>query len=155
MKFSQRAGELRAYLQRMAILKTKKVWKRERQPSSRVELNRFTPKEETGVRTAADVLRIRFGNWSQAAKALRMDVSTIRRAVGPRGRVPASFAMRVARLLGVPLGEILTGAFPRADECPLCGHRTHRKAVVPGTKENAREAVGRLRALRFGVGLKR
>jgi hypothetical protein len=126
------------------------VWKRAPNPDSLREKNRFAPEEEERVRAGLDVLRIRYGNWKHVADALKTHVSSITRTIGPKGRVTPAFAMRIARLLGVPLGDVLSGAFPRAGQCPLCGHRTHSKVVAAGTKETVRETVARLKTLRFG-----
>lgn len=140
----------------MAILRERKVWKRPENENSRKMLDRLTPQEEERVRRAMDVLRVRFGNWRRVAVALKTNRTTITRVVCIRKRATPAFALRVARLLGVPLGDVLSGAFPRAGQCPLCGHQTHGKVVVVGgTNETITETIARLRALRFGVAAKR
>jgi hypothetical protein len=104
----------------MAILRTRTVWRKALSPDSLREKNRLTESEELNVRKAMLVLLIRHGNWRQVAKALKTNRVTITRVVCIRRRATPAFAMRVARLLGEPLGDVLSGAFPRAGECPMC-----------------------------------
>jgi hypothetical protein len=124
------------------------VWKRAPNPNSRTELSRLLPIEEQRLRAAMDVLRIRYGNWASVAAAMRIN----KRGICVGRRISPAFATRVARLLGESLGDILSGKFPRANECPMCGHRPRGKVkwAAAGTGESAGETVGRLRALRFG-----
>ncbi len=98
------------------------VWKRAPNPNSRSELNRLTPEEEVRVRTALDVAKIRFGNWKGVAAALKSNKRTLTSLTCLKERITPAYAIRVARMLGVPLGDILAGKFPRAGECPMCGH---------------------------------
>jgi hypothetical protein len=118
------AGMKPASLQRV-------VWKRAPNPNSRAELNRLLPEEEDRVRAAMDVLRIRLGNWKYVAAALKSNKRSITHVISATRRITPAFAMRVARLLGVPLGDVLSGAFPRPGECPMCGHRKRRGNPLP------------------------
>jgi hypothetical protein len=123
-------------------------WSKPRSPSKREsDLDVLTPEETDRVRTAMDVLRITYGDWRKVAKALKSNRTTITRIVCIRRKCTPTFAARVARLLGVPLGEILAGTFPR--ECPLCGSRGFRvHGLKIGSRETVCEAVARLKALR-------
>lgn len=103
------------------------VWKRVPNPNSRSELNRLLPEEEPRVRAALDVAKIRFCNWKGVAVALRSNKGTITRLICRERRITPTYAMRVARMLGVPLGDIISGKFPSPHECPMCGHRKRSK----------------------------
>jgi hypothetical protein len=133
----------------MAILRSKQVWKRAGTKRCREsDLDVLTPEEADRVRTAMDVLRITYGDWRKVAKALKSNRTTITRIVCIRRKCTPTFAARVARLLGIPLGEILSGAFPK--ECPLCGATGFKvHSLKLGTRETVCEAVGRLRAERM------
>lgn len=113
----------------MAILQGSKTWKRTPDPrgrKSRADLNRLTPKEEGRVRRAMWVLHVRFGNWSSVSRALHYHRVTVERVLNIRKRASPAFALRVSRLLGVSLGDVLSGAWPKHGECPMCG------AIKPG-----------------------
>jgi hypothetical protein len=109
----------------MAILTTKQTWKRTPNPKarkSRRELNRLLPVEEERVRRAMRVLHVRYGNWTRVSEALGHHRVTVERVLNIRRRTATlAFAMRVARLLGVSLGDVLSGAWPKSGECPICG----------------------------------
>jgi hypothetical protein len=107
----------------MAILRTHEVWRRQSKRPSKAELNRLTPQEEERVRAAMLVLRVRFRTWIRVAVELKTDRTTVTRVMCIRRRATPAFAMRVARLLGVPLGDVLSGRFPRPGQCPMCGTR--------------------------------
>jgi hypothetical protein len=133
----------------MAILRERQVWKRKglNWRGRLGDLDLLTPDEQSRVRTAMDVLRISYGDWRKVAKALGANRTTITRVVCLRRRCTPAFAARVAKLLGVPLGEILSGEFPKA--CPLCGARGFKvHSLKLGARETACEAIGRLRAER-------
>lgn len=106
----------------MPILTAKQVWKKPVDPRSRVKvLNRLDPVEEERVRRAMEFLRLRYGNWNGVAKAMGYHRVTIERVLNLRRTATAAFALRVAKQLGVTLGHVLSGARPKAGECPMCG----------------------------------
>ncbi len=77
----------------------------------------MTPEEQTNVRAALRFLRARFGGWLALARTLGVSRSTAKRAdPGP------VLAFRVARLAGVGVDAVLSGAFPSPGTCPNCGH---------------------------------
>jgi len=78
--------------------------------------------EQTNVRTALRFLRARCGGWEPTAKMLRVNDSTLGNVMGSRRAVTASLAFRVARLVKVPIDDLLAGKFPAAGTCPYCGH---------------------------------
>jgi hypothetical protein len=124
LKFSPQAGVLLGIGSHMTILTTKQTWKRAPNPNgrkSRAELNRLLPIEEERVRRAMRVLHVRYRNWSGVSRALGYHRVTVERVLNIRRTATPAFAMRVARLLGVSLGDVLNGAWPKAGECPMCG----------------------------------
>jgi len=82
----------------------------------------LTAKEQKAVRTALRFLRLRVGAWGPLAKALRYEWDSIQKvATGKRAVTPA-LALRVARLAGVPMDELLAGQWLYLRVCPHCGH---------------------------------
>jgi hypothetical protein len=79
-------------------------------------------KEQKHVRIALRYLKRRAGGWAPLGKALGFQPDTLEKVVNARGRnVSASMALRVARVAGVPVDELLAGRYiPGA--CPCCGH---------------------------------
>jgi hypothetical protein len=103
----------------MTILTHQTSWKR--QPTTRrVNRTDLTPEERANARRALVVLKIRLGTWRAVGDALR--ISSQRDWERKRKTPSLSVAFRVARLVGVPLEEVLVGRWPTAGECPLCGH---------------------------------
>jgi hypothetical protein len=82
----------------------------------------LTKEEQVNVRTALRYLRARCGGWAPVSKALRFRGTTLVHVVGGQ-TVSASLAVRVARLAGVSVDDVLTGRYPEVGTCPYCGHR--------------------------------
>ncbi len=82
----------------------------------------LTTQEQVNVRTALRFLRSRCGGWAGVGKALGFKESTLSNAmsISPPS---ASMAIRVARLAGVPVDDVLNGRYPAQGTCPHCGHR--------------------------------
>ena len=85
----------------------------------------LTAKEQANVRTAIRFLHARLGRWETLAKALHSHKRSL--------RIPASasMAVRVARLAGVGVDAVLTGAYPPAGACAHCGHVTETVEPAP------------------------
>lgn len=85
-------------------------------------MNGLIDKEQRAVRTALRFLRLRVGAWGPLAKALRYEWDSIQKvATGKRAVTPA-LALRVARLAGVTMDELLAGQWLSVRVCPHCGH---------------------------------
>jgi hypothetical protein len=85
-------------------------------------VNDLTDKEQRAVRTALRFLRLRVGAWGPLAKALRYEWDSIQKvATGKRAVTPA-LALRVERLAGVTMDELLAGQWLSSQVCPHCGH---------------------------------
>ena len=82
----------------------------------------LTSKEQDHVRTALQYLRARCGGWLNLAKGLGVDLAAPSEMA--RGRtVTARTAIRVARMAGVGVDDLLAGGYPPPGTCPHCGHR--------------------------------
>lgn len=85
-------------------------------------MNDLTAKEQKAVRTALRFLRLRVGTWGPLAKALRYEWDSIQKVATGRRAVTPALALRVARLAGVPMDELLAGRWLSPRVCPHCGH---------------------------------
>lgn len=85
-------------------------------------MNDLTAKEQRAVCTALRFLRLRVGAWAPLAKALRCEPDTIHKVAAERRGVTPALALRVARISGVPMEELLAGQWLSPRTCPHCGH---------------------------------
>jgi hypothetical protein len=76
------------------------------------------------VKTALAFLAKRLGTWDALAQAMGVKKNTIQLAASKRGGVSAGVALRAARAAGIPVEEVLSGAFPRPGSCFACGRDT-------------------------------
>jgi hypothetical protein len=99
---------------------TKRVeWSRPRKPrSSELSLD-----EQANAKAAVRFLRVRLGSWADLAAKTDLSEAILTHSVARQSRITANVALRVARAAGVPLEDILRGAWP-GKACPLCGHVT-------------------------------
>jgi len=75
------------------------------------------------VRTRCASCGLRVGAWGPLAKALRYEWDSIQKvATGKRTRVTPALALRVARLAGVPMDDLLAERWLSPRVCPHCGH---------------------------------
>ena len=89
----------------------------------------LTTEEQTNVRTALKFLRLRSGGgWEPLAKTLGFKSITLSHVAGGR-TASASLAVRVARLAGVPVDDVLAGRYPGEGTCPYCGHREEASSI--------------------------
>lgn len=86
-------------------------------PPRRGQRGDLTTEEQAHVKVALRFLRIQHGTWAVLAKALRYKVKTM-----ADGR-PASarLVLRVARVAGVSVDDVLCGRWPPPGACPHCG----------------------------------
>jgi hypothetical protein len=82
----------------------------------------LTTEEQKNVRDALRFLRTRTGGIAALAKGLRADPAYLRRVIAGNDPVSASVAVRVARLAGVGIDDMLAGDYPPAGTCPYCGN---------------------------------
>ena len=82
----------------------------------------LTATEQANARAALRFLHARLGRWETLAKALHSHKRSLRNPAS------ASMAVRVARLAGVGVDDLLAGRFPPPGMCPHCGHQV----IAPG-----------------------
>lgn len=104
----------------MAILRARVAWTKPRPPNETRRTSDLTPEEQANVRKAIHVLRRRIGSYEALAKALRVNLKTLA-GYGSKRAPSAGIAIRAARLAGVPVDDVLTGAWPVPGSCPHCG----------------------------------
>lgn len=68
-------------------------------------------------------LRVKCGSWYAMARACRLGESTVSNAVRGEKAVSAEMLVRVAKLAGVGIDDVLKARFPPPGTCPYCGHR--------------------------------
>jgi len=103
------------------ILSEPKRWSRPRDPSKTRRSSDLTPEEQTNAKVALRVLRLRYGTTAKLAEALSVTFGTMTWTLSVRGKPSAGIALRAARLVGVPMEDFLSGAWPKAGSCPHCG----------------------------------
>jgi len=104
----------------MAILTHPIAWRRPRPPNARPR--DLDDDQLANVKRAVAFLRVRYGSAPKLAVALRMPLRTVERTTHRRPRISLRTALRVARLAGVPLDDVLGGAWP-GERCAHCGRR--------------------------------
>ena len=104
----------------MAILREPKVWTKPRPTNETRRSSDLTLDEQANVRKAIRFLAVRLGSWPALAKAMNAQRATVW-AAGWKRKVSAGLALRAARVAGVPLEDILRGAWPVEGACPHCG----------------------------------
>lgn len=121
MKSSRLAAESARYLAPMAVLRVKEVRKRERAPRDHDRVNDLSVEEQAHVLAALRVVKIRCGQWSDVASSLQISLKAVGKLSAGASKLTAGLALRIARLVGVPTEDVLSGAFPRPGSCPMCG----------------------------------
>jgi hypothetical protein len=80
----------------------------------------LTDDEAKNTKAALVHLRTKYGGVTGLARALGLNLKTVKRTLYRSGRPGAGMALRVSRLAHVPIEEVLTGKWP-GDRCPHCG----------------------------------
>lgn len=101
----------------MPVLRERVAWSRPKVPRG----PDLTPEEAKHVKAALAFLRARYGSWPKAAAAMGLKPVSVRYVASKRGGVTAGVALRAARAAGVPVEDILSGAWPKPGTCPHCG----------------------------------
>lgn len=81
----------------------------------------LTDQEQANVRAAMRFLMIRAGGWETLAVALGFSKHTMRHVKKAEKNVSPRMALRVARVAGVGVDDVIAGRFPAAGACPRCG----------------------------------
>lgn len=85
-------------------------------------MNDLDPKEQNHVRVALHHLRRRLGTWAVVADGLHWSRHSLKPVMSGKKPVSASMALRVARLAGVMIDDLLVGRIFPPGACPKCGH---------------------------------
>jgi hypothetical protein len=83
----------------------------------------LTPEEQDRVRFAMRYLRARSGGWKPLSHALGFKPRQMVKMRAGEKSVSPKMVLRIAKLGGVPVDDILTGKFPPPGTCTKCGHR--------------------------------
>lgn len=102
----------------MAILTHPVAWRKPRGPNARPR--DLDDEQLANVKRAVIYLRVQLGTGAKLAKALRVPAVTVNRATASRPSISLRTVLRVARLAGVGLDDVLGGAWP-GERCPHCG----------------------------------
>jgi hypothetical protein len=105
----------------MTVLRERQTWTKDRKSKRERYTDGLTPEEQACIRVALAVLRIRYGTLRKLAVAMHTTYKTLVRMSNKSGKPTAGIAIRAARLAGVPIDDVLSGNFPKAGSCPLCG----------------------------------
>ena len=81
----------------------------------------LTPAEQANVLVALRHLRVLVGGWKPLAHGLGFSRHTMRHARMGEKNVSPTMAVRVARLGGVGVDDVLAGRYPMAGVCRHCG----------------------------------
>ena len=73
------------------------------------------------MRAAMRFLMIRAGGWKTLAIALGFSRHTVAHVKKGEKGVSPRMALRVARVAGVGVDDVITGRFPPTGACPHCG----------------------------------
>jgi hypothetical protein len=105
----------------MTILLKRASWKRVRPANATRRSYDLTPQETANAKAALRFIRTRVGGAPKLAAAIGTTVKAIEKACGP-GRTPsAGMLIRVVRVAGVSVEDVLAGRWPVAGTCPHCG----------------------------------
>ncbi|HEY8041230.1 MAG TPA: hypothetical protein VIF15_15595 [Polyangiaceae bacterium] len=104
----------------MTVLTKRTEWRLDRPANQTRRSTDLTPEEQANVRRALHVLRRRLGGYHELAKAIRVPATTLQKH-GSKKAPSAAVALRLSRLAGVAVEEMLTGRWPVEGACPHCG----------------------------------
>src|SRR5664279_2531340 len=99
------------------------IWRRE---SPRVLhcANALSAEEQANVRRALRHLQQVFGSLAALAKVMGVPYQSVRHAMVERRHPSAGLAFRAARVVGVPMEDLVSGVWPPDPKaCPTCGRR--------------------------------
>jgi hypothetical protein len=105
----------------MGILREPRVWAKPRPTDKPRQSSDLTPDEQANVKAAIRFLALRFGTFAKLAEAMGAKRGTVLYATSKGSGVSAGIALRAARAAGVPLEDVLGGAWPKVGACPRCG----------------------------------
>jgi transcriptional regulator with XRE-family HTH domain len=81
----------------------------------------FTLAEQASLRNALYFARAKMGSWRRLAQVLHYEDKHVSQIASGLRNVTPTVALRVAKLLNVPVEALATGRFPPPGTCPRCG----------------------------------
>jgi hypothetical protein len=105
----------------MTVLTKPTSWRTARPPRETVGSSDLTPEEQRHARAAIRFLIKRHGTSEKLAKAMKANAGTLKASLSADYGLSAGLALRVARVAGVPLEDMLAGRWPSPAACPYCG----------------------------------
>ncbi len=105
----------------MRVLKEREVRRKPPGPRARQDIDGLPESERANVRRVLKMLHTRYGSWDAVGAELGLKPKTVQTAARAKGKPTAGIALRVARLVAVPVEDVLSGAFPKPGSCPMCG----------------------------------
>lgn len=101
----------------MTILKQREVWRGPRKQQTFA----LTTEEGAHVKRALRAIKDQLGGWRRLAKRLDCDVETVKKAgaldsIHHQAHPSPGLALRAAQLVGVPVEDLLSGAWPPPEE---------------------------------------
>lgn len=96
----------------------------------------FSQVEQRHIQDALRYLRRRLGTTNAVAKEIGYTEQAVGYAINGRYPITAKMALRVARLAGVTIDNLVIGKFRRPDACPNCGH-----IITQPSTEQASEVI--------------
>lgn len=105
----------------MAILTKRETWAKPRPANETRRSSDLTTAEQANAKAALRFLAKRHGSLRKLATAMGSNFGTLQGVVQKRVTVSAGIALRVARVAGAPLEDVLSGAWPPDGTCPTCG----------------------------------
>ncbi len=107
-----------------APIRERWVWRREAPRVRQQQVNSLTDEQEENVRRALRHLAAMHGSLKYVAESVGMAYQTARHAMVKRRPVSVGVAFRTAQAAGVPMEDVVSGAWPGKDTpCSLCGRR--------------------------------
>jgi len=104
----------------MSVLRYKIKWEKHVTEATPARRWNLSPAEQENVRRAIRTLRRQYGEAKLPA-LLNANPNTVKHATERRRKPSPLIAIRAARLAGVTVEDVLSGAWPAAGPCPMCG----------------------------------
>jgi DNA-binding XRE family transcriptional regulator len=84
-------------------------------------VGQITPEEAECVAVALRFMVTKVGGQQELAYRMGIDRTAVRRALKGKPPPGIGIAFEVARIVGVPVEDVLAGRFPAPGDCPMCG----------------------------------
>jgi len=105
----------------MAILRVAKVWRRPLAKGSKARLDDLDAEQRKNVMAALRAIIAELGDARAVARAIGVNDWTVRRVARGECKPSAGLAVRLAKLAGVSVEDVLSGRLAQERVCPSCG----------------------------------